>query len=253
MYESLCLTLDSGRLVSLLYREGTSDLETIREVLERQPYDLSRSQSIARRRAIEEEYDLILAAGDEPLIVDAGANVGASAIYFATRYPEARILAIEPDEANFRLLQLNTRNYRRVSCVHGAVASRDGMAEVIDPGLSTDGYRATLIPAAAGSIGQVPAYSVPSLLEQATGARPLLLKVDIEGGESDLFSGMPAWLEDFPVIAIELHDWLRPGEGTSTSFLGAVAAARRDVVINPGTDILFALRNSTIVGTEPGR
>src|SRR5262249_12200769 len=43
-------------------------------------------------------------------IVDCGANIGLTALYLASAYPNARILCVEPDPANFALLQRNTRN-----------------------------------------------------------------------------------------------------------------------------------------------
>ena len=43
------------------------------------------------------------------VIVDAGANVGMATLYFASRYPTARILAIEPESANFKMQRTKER------------------------------------------------------------------------------------------------------------------------------------------------
>ena len=43
------------------------------------------------------------------VIVDAGANIGLASILFANRYPEAKVLAIEPEHDNFSLLADNVR------------------------------------------------------------------------------------------------------------------------------------------------
>ena len=37
-----------------------------------------------------------------------------------------------------------------------------------------------------------------------------LIKIDIEGGESELFEKNIEWIEKFPLIIIELHDWMLP-------------------------------------------
>jgi hypothetical protein len=50
---------------------------------------------------------------------------------------------------------------------------------------------------------------------------PLICKIDIEGGEKELFQANDAWVDRFPLIIIELHDWLAPG--TSTNFLSAIS------------------------------
>jgi len=45
----------------------------------------------------------------DPLIIDAGANIGLSLIYFKRLYPQARIIAYEPDNSIFKLLESNVR------------------------------------------------------------------------------------------------------------------------------------------------
>ena len=42
-----------------------------------------------------------------PFIVDAGANIGLSVLYFKKLYPECRIIAFEPDPTMFELLTIN--------------------------------------------------------------------------------------------------------------------------------------------------
>lgn len=57
---------------------------------------------IYRQVFLREEYKF--AAEIEPeVIVDAGANIGLASIYFANKYPHARIVAIEPEASNFEL------------------------------------------------------------------------------------------------------------------------------------------------------
>ena len=46
-----------------------------------------------------------------PFIIDCGANIGLSVIYMKSLYPQATIIAFEPDEKNFELLKTNMRNF----------------------------------------------------------------------------------------------------------------------------------------------
>ncbi len=59
---------------------------------------------------------------------------------------------------------------------------------------------------------------------------PFILKIDIEGGEADLFDDEPEVFARFPVLIIELHDWMLPRGGTSRPFLRWHAAQDRDFV-----------------------
>ena len=51
-----------------------------------------------------------------PLIVDAGANIGLSALWFGVRYPGARLYCFEPEARCFDLLQHNLRQLPGVTC-----------------------------------------------------------------------------------------------------------------------------------------
>ena len=61
-----------------------------------------------------DEYDFSL--NNPPrVIVDGGANIGLASIYFANRYPDAKIIAIEPEASNFSLLQRNVAAYPQIT------------------------------------------------------------------------------------------------------------------------------------------
>ncbi|MBK8563725.1 MAG: hypothetical protein IPN76_10385 [Saprospiraceae bacterium] len=58
---------------------------------------------------LDEGYNFNL--GFEPeTVVDLGSNIGLSAVYFATRYPTAKIICVEPEQDNYDLLVKNTKH-----------------------------------------------------------------------------------------------------------------------------------------------
>lgn len=236
------MTIDLGdEVVRMRYRPGTRDRATLEDNWVKHPYRLSRHLEVTRRNFIDETYAGMIAAGVAPLIVDAGANIGASALVLARYYPEATILALEPEPENFEILRANTRANPMIRCFQAALASADGEVQLTDPGRSTDAYRTG--PAAEGDrMGAVQAMSMHTVLE-LTRAKPLLAKIDIEGGEADLFAANTDWVDLFPALAIELHDWMLPGQASSASFLACVAARRRDFINPAESDIVFSLRN----------
>lgn len=169
------------------------------------------------------------------LILDLGANIGASSVFFAESFPDAAIIAVEPDVANFALLEENTKAYSRVKCVHGGAAAEDGWMQILNPEGDANSFRTSKVGANDGSIR---AYGLQALLELVD-AEPFFLKVDIEGGEENLFSSHWEIIDRFPIVAVEIHDWLYPGQGTSRNFMKWHARADRDLLIHG--EMLYSL------------
>ena len=67
------------------------------------------------------------------VIVNAGANIGMASIYFTHRYPEAKIIAIEPEASNFAVLVKNVQPYPTIIPIHAALWNRDGEISVSEP------------------------------------------------------------------------------------------------------------------------
>ena len=53
------------------------------------------------------EYDCVGSEVEPKFIVDCGANIGCASVYFLNRYPNASVIAIEPDSGNFEVCQWN--------------------------------------------------------------------------------------------------------------------------------------------------
>ena len=172
-------------------RFGTSDLGVFRQVL------------------IDEDY-FFRSSAQPRLIIDAGANVGYTSVYFANRFPDAAIIAIEPDTDNFHLLQRNTAAYPKVRCIRAGLWSKDCFLKISNPDGGTCAFRVeeTMNPENA-----VPAVTLATLLESSGFDRIDILKLDIEGAEKDLFSAHDSanWIARTDLIMIELHDRLVPG------------------------------------------
>lgn len=174
--------------------------------------------------------------GKEMLIVDAGANIGASSVYFNNYFNNVHVFAIEPDVSNFQLLVDNTKDYANQNNFHGAIASYDGELFLTDPGHSDWGFR-TAKESQSDSV-RVECISPSTVLNLKSNLEPLLFKIDIEGGESDLFSGDYSWMDEFPLLIIELHDWMLPFQSTSRSFFKAMVNCDFDY-LNHGENIFL--------------
>jgi len=135
------------------------------------------------------------------LIVDAGANIGCTAVFLANAYPGARIVAVEPDAQNAALARRNCATYPQVELVEGAVWPRPVMLEIENPTGESWAFRMRERPRDAGE-GGMRGLTIDEL---SKGAAIDLLKVDIEGGETQLFSEDTQWLGRVGAMLVELH------------------------------------------------
>lgn len=158
------------------------------------------------------QYDLPLAAA--PLtIFDCGGNVGYAAVWFAMRYPQARIVSIEPDRDNYALLVRNTSPFRNVMPIHAAVWGSDTALDVVDIGHGECSFETR--PVGEGPrtsvVGRSLALSLPTLMRMLDVTSIDLLKMDVEGAETQVLAGDLAWLRCVGVVVIEFHDERCPG------------------------------------------
>lgn len=150
---------------------------------------------------------------EHDIVVDAGGCIGTAAIVFSKAYPDAKILTIEPSPENFKLLSDNVRHYPNIVPVNGALTSESGRMELYDRGMGDWGH--SLLRNSAQNKGQliatVDCVSVADLLKQNGAAGIDIIKIDIEGGEKDLFSRNTDWVDDTKAICIELHERIVSG------------------------------------------
>jgi FkbM family methyltransferase len=219
-----------------------SDKLILDECFKELQYELPRG---AQGSLAERLFRDIVDSGKKPLIVDCGANIGVSVLWFTARYPEAHIVAIEPAPDNFAMLQRNCKGLE-VDLRNVAIGPVDGAAHLSVEGLAGYAYQINLD--GHGLPTQLVSLSTILAAKPSSTYRPFLLKVDIEGSEKALFSSGHAFLNEFPIILMEPHDWLFPGQGTSLEFFRFHADTRREVSIHKSTFASVALHPA---GTHP--
>jgi len=157
---------------------------------------------------VRKEYDFEIDFIPE-FIVDAGAFIGASSVWFSRRYPDARIVAVEPEETNFALLEKNTGQYSNIEPVRAALYGEDTNLRISDPSAEKYAFRVEMADDDGNSL---PGYTVETLMARFGFPRIDILKMDIEGAEYELFKqGNTDWLRNVRVLVIELHEYFRPG------------------------------------------
>ena len=168
--------------------------------------------SLCQQILLDAQYDSTLAVRPQ-VIVDAGANIGLASIFYANRYPEAKIIAIEPEASNYAMLRKNVALYPNVVPIHGALWSEKKTLS----GSSTDtGHHAYQVREEnglddQGRCGTVRGLTLRELMTDLGIQHIDLLKVDIEGSEKEVFQNSADWIEHVGIIAIEIHEWIRSG------------------------------------------
>lgn len=136
----------------------------------------------------------------QPNILDLGANIGLSTLFFKKYYPGARITAVEADPVIFKYLERNIleNDMRDIQLLNRAVwnksATLDFYSEGADAGslASRDG----------GQIIKVSAVDIRELLDER---RYDFIKMDIEGTESVVLQACRDYLPTIPYIFVEYH------------------------------------------------
>lgn len=155
-------------------------------------------------------------------IVDAGANIGASTIFFSERYPDAQIIAIEPEENNFDLLKKNIESRPNIDAMRAALWGYDDKRKICNRHTGNWGY--TVAGAASdiqSTAQEIDCVSITSLMKKYDVNSIDLLKMDIEGSEKNVFEHSSSWIDTVKVITVELHDKIC--EGCTQTFYSAAS------------------------------
>jgi FkbM family methyltransferase len=204
-------------------RPGTSDYSAYRQVVCREGYG---GIEIRRVRSI----------------IDCGANIGLASIYFLNRFPEATVLAVEPDPENVALCQQNLEPYGgRVKVVNGAVWSHRGRVVVVPSEFGPSDKWGVQVRACESGDSEkvaVDAFDLPSLMISVGMDQVDLLKLDIERSELVLFSApTDEWLPRVRNVIIELHD-----KDCSDAFFSALERYEFELLHRGGNTYCLGLR-----------
>lgn len=207
-------------------RENTSDQSVFDQIFCNHDYNIMR---LDRGKEIIRYYNKIITSGRKPLIVDAGANIGAATVFFQGCFPASHVVAIEPEAGNFAMLSRNTEGLE-VENIQGALTSAPGYVTISDPKVGHWGYQTAPVDAENAGNDATACITVRQIYEKYVNYLPFIVKIDIEGGEENVFAADTDWVEKTPLIIIELHDCMMPGKALSRNFLKCVSSYDRDFV-----------------------
>jgi FkbM family methyltransferase len=140
---------------------------------------------------------------EEPYIIDCGANIGLSIIYFKQLFPKAEIIGFEPDEKVYKVLQHNSRvfNLKNVQLIKKACWNDETVLRFFSEG--ADGGRV------AGNTDNRNIIEVETTrLRRYLKKRVDFLKIDIEGAENEVLNDVQDLLTNVDKIFVEFHSFI---------------------------------------------
>lgn len=169
---------------------------------------------------IDEEYNFSVPFVPR-VIVDGGANVGLSTLYFKNKFPTARIISIEPGTKNFEMLSKNAGHFKDVTLINGALWHSKSQVSVSDKYNMGEWGMVTEEVNGSTNDDTISTVTIDEILEQHNLNHIDILKLDIETAEKELFScNFANWLSKTKIVVIELHDWVN--KGCSKPFFEAI-------------------------------
>lgn len=186
-------------------RGGTSDIDVFKHIY------------------VIREYSCLEHFEAPELIIDCGANAGFSTSYLLNNFPTAKVVAVEPDQGNFKMLCKNTESFgERCIPINAGVWSKNcGLKFSEIPFGDGREWAVSVREAKDSEESDVKALDVASLIKQSGLERVTLLKIDIEGSEDEVFNGSHTqWIDQVDNIIIEIH-----GEESRKIYTAATDAA----------------------------
>lgn len=186
--------------LKILVRAGTSDMKVAMDSLCK-------------------EYDFLedlLPRDFSGLVVDAGGYIGTAAIAFASRFPKATVVTIEPSSDNLSILKRNVAAFENIEVRHAALGPRAGETITLR-NRNTGNWGFTVVGGdqseeveKESAIEEIRLTSLAEIEQQH--GRPIdFLKLDIEGAEKAVLEDTRETVRNIPMVFAELHDRIIAG------------------------------------------
>ena len=144
------------------------------------------------------------------LIIDTGAYTGLSSLYYSSKYPKSKIISVEPEISNFKILSKNTELNLNIKRIKAGIWSKNTKLKIVDSNSAKWAF--TVNETYNDDADGIQAITIDQILFDSGFEQIDILKIDIEGSEKEIFSNnSEKWLSKVNILVLELHDRLVPG------------------------------------------
>lgn len=217
-----------SRKHNLYYRSWSTDVPLV--------YDL-----IVRYMIKGGEYDIKISKSPD-MIIDLGANIGIFSYLYAKRFPKAKILAVEPEAENFKILEKNLQNTNNISTYECGIWWRKAMLSIIDRQTGSWGFKCIESGERTKEdrvVAETRGVDIDTLCaENNFKSGNLIVKMDVEGTERNLFDNIDKaeWVKNLSMLIVEIHDDIYPG---TTELIDCIMKKKGFVVSKQGENHIY--------------
>ena len=185
------------------------------------------------------------------VVIDIGANIGLSSLYLSNHFDSLiHAIGVEADQLNYEILKKNYKLWssfpkKKFTALNAVASPSDDDVMVSDLSLNSIDKRFSASgslrfkPSNQSSKSTILSVSLNQIIKKySLSSERLFIKIDIEGGESYLFSKNYNWIKSVYCIAIEFHDHFDPSlVNSSKPFFKAIL--NYNFAIEVGKDTVF--------------
>jgi len=143
-----------------------------------------------------------------------------STLFYKIKFPKAKIIAVEPELLNYKIMLKNTEHLSNVIVINAGIWNKETNLKIENS--ISDSWGFVVKESEIENENTIPAVSISTLMHQYNLNAIDILKIDIEGSEKEMFQeNYKEWLSRTKVLSIELHDGYR--KGASKSFFNAIS------------------------------
>lgn len=145
-------------------------------------------------------------------MIDAGANIGLTTLYFKAYFPNLKILALEPNDSNTEIFvkNIHLNACKDVVLLKKPLWDNSQARLTIDPSDSLEwGFKYRIIDDSELNILTCQGITITECLNYMNWPRIDFLKIDIEGAEHELFNKGSSFMEILSctnLLSVEPHD-----------------------------------------------
>lgn len=202
----------------ILLRSGSSDILVFIEIFIDEIYNFDTTDSCIN------------------IIIDAGANIGLTSLYYTFKYPQATIYSIEPESNNFNLLCKNVSIYPNIIPLNLALTDEDKTVSINESTSGDWGFKLGSLSEKTIIKNEVKGVSVTSLMLNHNIKNIDIFKMDIEGAEIYVFNGNTSFLDNTKYMIVELHPEIN---GSTQSFINCIGKNTPEYIKGKGENLIL--------------